>query len=397
MTRPLFLPVLLVALIALLGVWPQPVPAAGPAFYERLPESAPPAIVVAGSRVGFTRDFTTGRINVHLDGPLHAKHVVLLKRQGRLGTVFVSGRRTPLGNADDLRLLADVPMTGVVLFSAPVGDQALNALRGHPTVESIQLYKAGLTDAGLDALATFPKLVKISLGLEDITNAGVAKIAKLDRLTSLEIRRCARVTDEGVIGLARLKSLRILALNINERLTRRIVKPLAALEGLRRLEFSEVRLAADDFAELRRLPHLEELGVWRTGLDDEGAKHLGRITSLRWLDIGEAAITDAAVSHLKNLTELQTLYAAKTALTDRGVAELAGLRRLERLGLSSTKVTDAGVKALSALPELKFLHLDGTAVSTEEIERLCESRPKLRVFPIPQSVLERQIRERRRP
>src|SRR5262245_29821649 len=92
--------------------------------------SPPRSVVVAGSRVGFTRDFTTGRVCVHFMESFHPDHVELLKKQERLGTVFFSNPKRP-PTAEDLKLLAEVPMTGLALFDTPVSDENLRALRGH--------------------------------------------------------------------------------------------------------------------------------------------------------------------------------------------------------------------------------------------------------------------------
>src|SRR5512140_3238045 len=83
---------------------------------KSLVEPLPSPIVVAGSRVGFTRDRLTGRINVHLD-QLRPDHVPVLKKQRRLGTVFFSSPRNRITN-DDLKLLMEVPLSGLVIANA---------------------------------------------------------------------------------------------------------------------------------------------------------------------------------------------------------------------------------------------------------------------------------------
>jgi hypothetical protein len=359
---------LIASAVVLMSGWP-PAPVAQAEATDQPPLVVPPPVTVAGSRIGFTGDPLTGRINVHFMEGFHPGHVDVLRQQKPLGTVFLTSMRQPIKDSD-LALLHDVPMTGLFVSDAPLTDKGLEALKGHPHLESILLYKTKVTDAGLDTLGTLPRLVRVWIDYGDITDAGLAKIAACKNLTSVGFYKCPKITDDGVIQLAKLPALRQLLLSNNDQLTRRVVKPLCALTDLDRLELDEIKLTADDVAEVSRLPKLEVLGLSKTGVDDEGARHLGQMKLLKSLVIQYAAISDAGVTRLKTLTGLRTLGLEHTAVTDRGVTELAGLADLGVIGLAHTRVTDAGAKELAKHPKLRYLDLAGTKVSDAGLKEL---------------------------
>ena len=109
-------------------------------------------------------------------------------------------------------------------------------------------------------------------------------------------------------------------------------------------------------------------------------------------------------AHLDNpiwnaLTTLQGPFGERRGDTARffpQVTALAGLGKLRHLMLNDTAVTGASVRVFDGLKKLEVLYLKGTAVTAGEIEGLCERHPELTVFPMPRSVLEKRVRERRK-
>ena len=214
-------------LVTLLGICPAFAADSEPR--EIPPEPLPPPMQVAGARIGFTRDPSTGRINVHFNGRFVAEHVKLLKEQKRLGTIFFSSAGTIAD--DDLALLADVPITGLAIFRVPITDRGLAHLKDHPTLESVSLHQVNVTDAGMDVLAEIPKLTKLKIDYGKITDAGLAKVAELKQLRNLGFYKCSEITDDGVIKLAGLTELEMLFLNNNEKLTSRSSNRCAAFQS----------------------------------------------------------------------------------------------------------------------------------------------------------------------
>jgi hypothetical protein len=338
-----------VPLVALAGLFAT---TAGAAKINHLPFNplpTPPPVTVAGNRVYFTRDQETGGIGVHVSD-LQPEHVDFLKTVRPLGTVFLSRIA-----AEDFKRLEDVPMTGLFLWDAPIGDKGLAEFKGHAQLESVLFHRCQVTDAAIDILATMPSLKRISISYDEITDAGLIKVAELNRLTNVDFFKCAKITDEGVVKLAQLQSLERLFLNNNPQLTRRVIRPLCSLKNLNRLELDEIQVTGQDIMDLGQLPKLETLGLSKSGVDDDSARHFVALKSLKSLTLNQTAITDAGVAHLKGMTWLKSLGLSRNALTDRAVSDLLALEDLEYLGLAATGITDAGFRELSKLTRLKTL------------------------------------------
>src|SRR4051794_21494096 len=93
---------LLVTLLALLGFGLPP--ASALALEDgQSPAPPPPPVTVAGSRILFTRDPQTGRINAHFMEGFHPDHVAVLKKQKDLATVFFTTVRKDIkqGGGED--------------------------------------------------------------------------------------------------------------------------------------------------------------------------------------------------------------------------------------------------------------------------------------------------------
>lgn len=313
------------------------------------PLPTPPPVTVAGSRVYFTRDQETGEIGVHLS-ELRPEHTDFLKTVRPLGTLFLSRI-----SEQDCEFLKDVPMTGIFLWDAPIGDKGLAALKGHAQLESILIHRCHVTDAAVDVLATMPRLKRVSISHDEITDVGLTKVAKLNRLTNVDFFKCPKITDEGVIKLTQLQSLERLFLNNNPQLTRRIIRPVCSLKNLNRLELDEIQISGQDIVDLAQLRKLETLGLSKSGVDDDAARHFVALKSLTSLTLNQTAITDAGVAHLKAMTWLKSLGLSRNALTDRAVNDLLALQDLEYLGLAATKITDVGFEKLGKLTRLKTL------------------------------------------
>jgi Leucine-rich repeat (LRR) protein len=138
------------------------------------------------------------------------------------------------------------------------------------------------------------------------------------------------------------------------------------------LQISEAsRLTEKGFADLRELPKLQKLLIYKSSFGDKALAEIGHMKALEVLYLGESKITDAGLVGLKGLSDLKVLDLYDCKIGDRGLPALAALEKLEDLNLSGTKVTDAGIVALKDCKSLKTLKLTRTAVTrkgTEELE-----------------------------
>jgi RNA polymerase sigma factor (sigma-70 family) len=163
-----------------------------------------------------------------------------------------------------------------------------------------------------------------------------------------------------------------------------------------RVVLSETAVKDKDLEQLKGLPSLKELYLFRTRITGEGLKHLkdlarmqrldlshctglteaGRanlkgLTKLQTLDLTATGMGDADLKHIKNLTDLQVLYLRfNPKVTDVGLRELKGLTKLETLVLDRTEISDAGLKHLTGLTKLRTLHLANAQLTDATLEQL---------------------------
>ena len=91
------------------------------------------------------------------------------------------------------------------LESIVVGDEALECLRGHPSLISLTLDYTQVTDDGVhDLVSHLPGLEHLSLaGCDLVTEGSLASIAKLAHLNGFDVSGCINMGGDGYRGLPR--------------------------------------------------------------------------------------------------------------------------------------------------------------------------------------------------
>lgn len=331
------------------------------------------------NRMWVTVDPVTGRKNMFLRARVTPAVVEQLTQESNLGTVHaIRGFITD----EELSLLADVPMTGLVIDS--VTDRGIKSLENHPTLESLILQlllsrSSSITDSALESVARIPRLTRLRIENAPITDEGVnrliARLAERGKIKWFDLFKCPKVTDDGLAQIGRLTSLETLLLNNNDSLTSGILKQIAQLTNLNRLDLNGISLDDSDLIHLKSLTKLETLALSNDKsnpqLTDKGLAYISQVPSLRSLTIQDAKITDGGVESLIHLKGLQELGLVRTEITDQGVTELAkNLPNLKHLGLTGTKATDASMKEVGKLTQLEWLSLDETDVGDEGLKQL---------------------------
>ena len=117
--------------------------------------------------------------------------------------------------------------------------------------------------------------------------------------------------------------------------------------------------------------------------DDMLAKVCGvlRVYSLK---LSGGPIDDSDLSSIARLKSLKSLDLTATDISDVGVVSLLLLPRLTDLDLSATEISDESLKTVAQLKTLSFVRLRNTPVSQAAVDKLRQSRPKLKVayFPV---------------
>jgi Leucine Rich repeat len=122
------------------------------------------------------------------------------------------------------------------------------------------------------------------------------------------------------------------------------------------------------------------LRVAGSGIDDDGAKQIGKLVTLEQLDLAHTWISVKGLADLAGLTNLKLLNLSRCQrLRATDMAPLAGISSLEVVSLNGCRIGDRAVDALKKLPKLKFLQLDNTDVTPAAIRMLRDTLRQARV------------------
>lgn len=332
------------------------------------------------TQISFTGD-ANGR-SAHIRVNLTEQHIAKLKQEQNLETVFLTG-----GTAtdQDLALLADAPMKGLVIDSSNVSSVGFKALKEHATLKSVSLWStssaSSINDDALVAIGDIPLLQRLIIKKAPITDAGLAKLisrlAEAGKIESLSLYSCPKISDQGFQGVGQLKTLERLYLTGNMKVKSGMLESVSKLTGLQSLTLEHLQLDEADLAKLASLSNVKSLDLTRGdaegALTNVGLKHVTSLKSLESLSVNDAAIDDDGLSILSTLTDLRTLSLSGTKITDAGLATLVEQHSdLESLYLTGTDVTDAGMKHVGKLKKLRVLRVEATSVGDEGLRQLAE-------------------------
>ncbi len=212
-----------------------------------------------------------------------------------------------------------------------------------------------------------------------------------------------QMTDDVLERISRLEHVSVLRLGGSKHLTDAGVAHLARMTGLRELDLGGCPISDRSLEILGRLPNLEKVGLWRTGISDAGVGHLAKSprlveVDLAWTPTGDGAlralagketlthfrsgdhVTDEGLRALHDYPVFKSwrggevvlgltspeaqpnMLFLRGTLTDRGLASLVGLDGLFGLNIddSGLAITAGGLGPLVSLPHLGFLAFDAT-------------------------------------
>ncbi len=160
-------------------------------------------------------------------------------------------------------------------------------------------------------------------------------------------------------GFFFLPYLQIVSIDLSlpdEPLDRSLLSEIAGLGSLRILQLNERRLVAQDIMVLARTPHLEELSLCGTEINNHDVERLLPLKTLRLLDLATCNIDDECVASIERFTNLECLCVAATGISvDR--LSIVRLKKLQIIDASycagqSLDLTPAGFGGLSSLRAL---------------------------------------------
>ncbi|MBS0208116.1 MAG: hypothetical protein JSS27_04095 [Planctomycetes bacterium] len=139
----------------------------------------------------------------------------------------------------------------------------------------------------------------------NLTADEIGRLAHLDRLASVSLRG-GEITDKAVKSLAKLKNLKTLELRGGSNLEMSSLTNFANNRILKSLSVIDIHLIGD-VGDLGKHSQLKYLMLHRTGLDDDGLKHLSSIGSLRSLELDEPKVSRNGLFALVSMTNLEHL------------------------------------------------------------------------------------------
>ncbi len=225
--------------------------------------------------------------------------------------------------ADDLACLAALPRLRVLRLSGPqIGDAALAELPRLDGLRSVTVEDAPITDEGLVHLAELPLEEVVLARCYRISDDGIERLAaRLEGLQHLTLRDVP-LRGTGMAPLRGRTALRTLRLN-ETFVDDAAMQHLEGAENLVRLEIRQAQVGDAGVEILGTLRGLEHLDLAENRIGDAGIAHLATLERLRVLDLsGNRNVTDQAVETLARMTALEELGVVRTAISDQGSARL---------------------------------------------------------------------------
>jgi serine/threonine protein kinase/Leucine-rich repeat (LRR) protein len=219
-----------------------------------------------------------------------------------------------------------------------------------------------LPPSALEGLVAVKSLRTLRIGEANAGDAFLSAVAPLTGLSALNLNG-GQITDAGVRSLAPLKGLTVLQLSGHAR-----------------------NLRGTGFVALSGLTKLQTLDVANSGLDDDGARGIGRLASLEKLGVRGTWMSGKGLAELASLPHLKVLNLSRCRrLQSPDIECLVRFPALERLSLDNCRIDDSCLDTLKQLTKLQTLILTGTALSPHTFDLLKSALPRCHVVQWPES------------
>ena len=226
------------------------------------------------------------------------------------------------------------------------------------------------------------------------------QLTRLSRLKTLDLSN--GLNDERISQLIALEGLEYLQTNLAQ-VTDDGLKPLAKLKNLKTLKLfhPDKSFSGVGLAHLADMPNLRSMTVAGSlAFGDHGMAAVAQLTGLTEFRSWHAGWTQEGVKKLQALKNLKSLYLGQRLTydppacpTDETVGVLAEMKSLESLQLDEARLTFASLQRLKQLPALKKLTLGGVDIPKEDVERLKQELPQVKVeWTEPTEVQQKRIR-----
>lgn len=180
------------------------------------------------------------------------------------------------------KMLRGKNVQAVTLYAMRFTGSGLRYLRDEP-LERLEMPESKIIDKNLHYIGDFKRLKYLDLSYSWITDAGVATIGELPDLNFLGMAGCTKLTDKSVDSIAKFAP------------------------NLTRLDLSYTPVGTAGYVKLKQLPHLTDLQVMLSDLNDETVKPILAL-DLHALSLSKNKdLTDKTIARLEKMPRLQDL------------------------------------------------------------------------------------------
>ncbi|MDD3469692.1 MAG: hypothetical protein PHE53_06890 [Thermoguttaceae bacterium] len=280
----------------------------------------------------------------------------------------VSGNLSP-GAIDQLLRLSK--LTELFLQDTSMDDETFVHLSRLPNLTSLGVRRAAkLTDTALKPMEKFTTLTSLSLIDLNLSDAACAEIAKVNTLKMVDLRGCSRVGTEGIRHLAAIPSLKAIRLK-GTAIDDKAASELAQFPALKNITLEECGVTVRGMEDIAKL-NPEEIVLFRCISVNDSTLIPILISSnqLKRLTVRDCILKGETLSRCVSKDRLVDLRLSETWLDDSSAEFLAECIHLKRLELRATRVTDAALEKIATLEELEYLHLQGTQITDAGLAKL---------------------------
>lgn len=187
-------------------------------------------------------------------------------------------------------------------------------------------------------------------------------------------------SDQIVCASAKIPGLSGFSIMNASMLSAKIIPALNSITGLTDLTLHRSRFSDSDLAKLDCWVNLKRLALNKSQHITSALKHLSGSRNLEALDLTDCGIAAEDCSLISNLPNLKSLRLDQNQLTNADFRRLSKLPRLAELSLVDVKSKDfITAKDLQQFPALRVLYVERGRFKKDELARIYEQCPNLRV------------------
>jgi hypothetical protein len=321
----------------------------------------------------------------HIVWTVKEVHVPAQESKDKLGLIFKTigkldgvdtlyAGRNPVEREHLLHLSRLWRLKVLDLSGTTVGDEAVETLLRHRSLEELHLNDTQVGSRGVIQLATLPNLETLSLSQTSVGDDGINALAACRSLEELAIDRTV-VADEAI---ARLASLPLKTFSASgTKAGSKMAAAFAKSPTIHSVDVRDSQVTVDDAIAMFRAPDLAFLSFADVTWERREVDALeGKVTQIDTFQTS-SDLSPVQWQRIGDQPAITSLHLKGSNCNDEALKHLARLQQLQFCDLTGTKVTAEGLKEFAGHPSLKHLRIAQTAIG-DEIASVLPTIPKLR-------------------